>query len=195
MARLALALLGSFRATLDGRPVDGLNSDHLRALLAYLAVESRQGHPRQQVASLLWPERSDQEALSALRYALSNLHHALDDRRSPSPYLLVTRNSLQFNLTSDHWLDLSEFQNLGSRLGIPSLEQAAALYRGHFLEGFSLGDSPAFEEWMLWQEEKTRSSFLSLLDRLVSFQLRTGETDQAARWARKQLELDPYRER
>ncbi len=40
MAHLALALLGPFRATLDGQPAEGLISDHLRALLAYLAVES-----------------------------------------------------------------------------------------------------------------------------------------------------------
>ena len=86
MAHLALALLGPFQATLDGQPAEGLNSDRLRALLAYLAVERGREHPREQVASLLWPERPDREALSALRYALSNLHGALGDRRAPSPF-------------------------------------------------------------------------------------------------------------
>jgi hypothetical protein len=40
VAHLALALLGPFQATLDGERVQGLNSDYLRALLAYLAVEA-----------------------------------------------------------------------------------------------------------------------------------------------------------
>ncbi len=53
MAHLTLSLLGSFEATLDGRPVEGLSSAHLRALLAYLAVEKEREHPREQVASLL----------------------------------------------------------------------------------------------------------------------------------------------
>jgi hypothetical protein len=49
VAHLALALMGPFQAALDGRPAEGLVSDRLRALLAYLAVESR----REQVAALL----------------------------------------------------------------------------------------------------------------------------------------------
>jgi DNA-binding SARP family transcriptional activator len=81
MAHLALYLLGPFRATLDRVPVQGLNSPHLRALLAYLAVERGREQSREQVAALLWPERPDREALTALRCALANLRTALDDRR------------------------------------------------------------------------------------------------------------------
>ena len=206
MAHLALALLGPFQATLDGQPAEGLNSDHRRALLAYLAVESRREHPRDQVASLLWPERSDQEALSALRYTLSNLRDALGDRRStgdrqatsdrpaPSPFLLVTRTHVQFNPASDHWLDITEYQDLSKRSDVHSLEQAVALYRGHFLNGLSIGDSPAFEEWILLKGEEIQRSLLTLLNRLTALQMSRGETGEAAHWARRQLELEPYRE-
>ena len=110
MAHMTLALLGPFQATLDGLPVEGLTSSRLRALLAYLAVERGREHPREQVASLLWPERPDHEALASLRSALSKLHAALGDRRSPSPFLLITRTSVQFNHLSDHWLDVAEFE-------------------------------------------------------------------------------------
>ena len=40
MARLAIHQLGSFEVALDGHPVTALESDKVRALLAYLAVES-----------------------------------------------------------------------------------------------------------------------------------------------------------
>ena len=83
MAHLMLALLGPFQAALDGEPIRGLNSDHLRALLAYLAVEGSREHTREALASLLWPERPDREAVSALRHALSNLRFALGERSSP----------------------------------------------------------------------------------------------------------------
>jgi DNA-binding SARP family transcriptional activator/tetratricopeptide (TPR) repeat protein len=179
---------------LDGQPVEGLNSYHLRALLAYLAVDSRRVHSREQVASLLWSERPDREALSALRYALSNLHYALADRWAPAPFLLVTRTHVQFNPASDHWLDVAEFQDLRDSSDVADLERAAALYRGPFLDGFSLADSPVFEEWMLLKGEEIQRNLLLLLDRLTALQMSRRETGEAARWARRQLELEPYRE-
>ncbi len=40
MPHLTMQLLGSFRAALDGRPIAGFESNKVRALLAYLAVEA-----------------------------------------------------------------------------------------------------------------------------------------------------------
>lgn len=194
MAHLAMALLGQFQVTLDCHPVEGLTSDRLRALLAFLAVESRRRHPRDALAALLWPDRPDREALSALRYALSNLRGVLDDRSSPNPFLLVTRSSVQFNAASDYWLDLAEFQSLANLPDVADLERALSLYRGPFLDGLSVSDSPAFEQWLLLQGEETRRSVLALLGRLTSLQMAHGEYAEAARWARRQLELEPYRE-
>jgi DNA-binding SARP family transcriptional activator len=191
---LALMLLGPFQATLDARPVDGLNSGHLQALLAYLAVERHREHTREQVALLLWSERTDQDALSALRFALSNLRHILGDRQQPCPFLLVTRNSLQFNPLSDHKLDVVEFQKLSNQTDLASLEQAATLYRGPFLDHLSLGDSPFFEEWMLSKGEEIRRNALFVLTRLTALQIKRGEAGEATRWARRQLQIEPFRE-
>lgn len=194
MAHLTIALLGPFQVALDSQPVEGLTSDRLRALLAYLAVESRREHPREALAALLWPERPDRQALSALRYALSNLRGVLGDRSSTNPFLLVTRTSVQFNTTSDHWLDVAEFKSLAPQPDVANLERAVALYRGPFLNGLSVGDSPGFEEWLLLQGEETRRSILHVLGRLTSLQMDHGAYAEAARWARRQLELEPYRE-
>ena len=46
MARLKLIFLGPFQATLDGRPILGFESNKVRALLAYLAVEWSRPHAR-----------------------------------------------------------------------------------------------------------------------------------------------------
>jgi DNA-binding SARP family transcriptional activator/tetratricopeptide (TPR) repeat protein len=189
-----VAVLGPLQATLDGLSIDDLTSDRLRALLAFLAVESARVHPRQAVASLLWPKRPDREALRALRYALSNLRGALGDRGSRRPFLLVTHTTLQFNPASDHWLDVAEFEGLRVRSDVSSLERAASLYRGPFLDGLSVGDSPAFDEWMLLTGEAYRRKLLSVLGHLTVLQMSRGEASEAARWARRQLELEPYRE-
>jgi DNA-binding SARP family transcriptional activator/predicted ATPase len=211
VAHLAVALLGLFEATLDGRPAEGLNSDRLRALLAYLAVESGREHPREQVASLLWPERTDQEALNALRNALSKLRGALGDRRSsgncqaPFPFLLITRTSVQFNQASDHWLDAAELERMASQdltglrqtrsaRSLSDLTATVKLYRGPFLHGLSVADSPAFDEWMLFKGEEYRRGVLSLIEQLTSLHIARGEIAEAVRWARRQIELEPYRE-
>jgi len=194
VAHLALSLLGPFEAALDGRAAEGLNSDHLRALLAYLAVERGREHPREALAALLWPERSNREALTALRCALSNLRGALGDRETPCPFLLVTRGSVLFNTASDYWLDVAEFETLAGRTDAPGLERMASLVRGPFLHGLSVEDSPAFDEWLLLKEEEYRRRVLSALDVLTSYRAAHAEYAEAGRWARRQLELEPYRE-
>ena len=100
MARLGLLLLGPFGAVLDDAPITAFESNKVRALLAYLAVESDQPHRRESLAGLLWPEMPDRAALSNLRYALSNLRQAIGDRDLEPPFLLVTRDSIQLQRES-----------------------------------------------------------------------------------------------
>ena len=57
MAHLSISLLGTFQVILDGKQVTAFESDKVRALLAYLAVESDRPHRRETLACLLWPER------------------------------------------------------------------------------------------------------------------------------------------
>lgn len=46
VARLSLSLLGAFQAIRDGQPVVGFESNKVRALLAYLAIETDHPHSR-----------------------------------------------------------------------------------------------------------------------------------------------------
>ena len=101
MAHLALSLLGPFQASLDAKPVAGFKSKQVRALLAYLAVEAARPHSRIALAALLWPNCPDRAALNNLRYALSNLRQAIGDAQAHPPFLLIHRDTLQFNLDRD----------------------------------------------------------------------------------------------
>ena len=80
MAHLSLALLGSLQIRLDGVLVIAFESDKVRALLAYLALEADRPHRRAALAGLLWPERSERAAHLSLNQALSNLRHVIGDR-------------------------------------------------------------------------------------------------------------------
>src|SRR5919201_1414970 len=112
MARLSLALLGPLRITLDGQPVSGFAYNKARALLAYLAVEAERPHQRDGLVGLLWPELPDTAARTNLRQALANLREAIGDATATPPFLLITRDTIQFNQASDYELDVAAFSGL-----------------------------------------------------------------------------------
>ena len=109
MSRLSISLLGRFQVTLDGEPVTTFESDKVRALLAYLAVEAEQPHRRERLAGLLWPERPERAARQSLSQALFNLRHASGDREATPPFLNVSSQTLGFNRASDYSLDVTAF--------------------------------------------------------------------------------------
>jgi len=207
MPRLSLSLLGPFQVTLDGNPVTAFESDKVRALLAYLAVESDRPQRRGKLAGLLWPERTERSARQNLSQALFNLRHIVGDRDAEPPFLFITPQTLQFNRSSDHRLDVATFEALLAaceahphrRLEAcgpcaDRLRQAVALYRGAFLEGFSLGDSPAFEEWVLLEQERLHRLTLDALCRLADRHERRGEYERTLEYAWRQVASDPWRE-
>jgi DNA-binding SARP family transcriptional activator len=201
MAHLSLSLLGPFQVTLDGQPVAGFKSNKVRALLAYLAVEADRPHRREVLAGLLWPDWPDRDALSNLRYALSNLRRVIGDRTAEPPFLQITRDTLQFNTASDYWLDVTAFTEMVEAdkdhpSAMDQLEQAVALYQGGFLEGFSLSlsDSPAFEEWTLFTRERLARQMSSALHHLAATYEERGEYEEAQSCAWRQIELEPWDE-
>jgi WD40 repeat protein/DNA-binding SARP family transcriptional activator len=193
VAHLSLSLLGPFQAILDGDPATGFESNKVRALLAYLAVEADRPHPRETLAGLLWPDYPDRSALTNLRSALANLRQAIGDRQADPPFLLITRDTIQFNTVSDYALDASVLQDLPD-LSIDQLEQAIAAYRGSFLEGFSLGDSAPFEEWVLVKREQINRHMLDGLRRLAAHYEECGDYKRAIAYARRRLELEAWDE-
>jgi len=170
MARLSLSLLGSFQVALNGKPVTGFESDRVRALLAYLAVEADRPHRRERLAGLFWPDWPDRSALTNLRNALSNLRKTIGDRKNPVPVLLVNRETIQFNLASDSSVDTQVFiQCTAPDQDANSLEKGIGLYRGAFLEGFGLKDSAPFEEWSQTVREQMQRQCLTALERLMEY--------------------------
>ena len=77
MSRLALYLLGPPRIERDGHPVD-VRRRKAVALLAYLAVTG-QGHSRDALATLFWPEHDQSHARAGLRRALASLKKGLGE--------------------------------------------------------------------------------------------------------------------
>ena len=206
MTRLALSFLGTFAATLDGEPIQRFEYDKVRALLAYLAIESAREHRRETLTGLLWPDRPESATRQSLSQALFRLRRVIGDEEAQPPFLLVTLETIRFNPASDHWIDAATFSRVAETYlqprapavldptHIEQLEAGLALYRGPFLDGFSIPDSAAFEEWCVLHRERLHRQAMGLLCRLAAACEGHGQHERALGHAWRQLELDPWRE-
>jgi len=206
MPRLSMRFFGSYQLLLDQEPVTTLEYDKVRALLAYLAIEADRPHRREALAGLLWPDLPERRARRNLSQALLTLRRALGDE-GPAPFLTVTSHTIQFDVASDHWIDVSAFASLLTRYKAHRhwrletcqdcgdlLARAGVLYAGPFLAGLSLPDSPAFEEWQLLWRERLHHEAIDALRALARGCDHRGEREAALRYARQWVALDPWHE-
>ncbi len=200
MSRLALYLLGPPRIERDGQPVD-VGRRKAVALLAYLAVTG-QGHSRDALATLFWPEHDQSRARAGLRRTLASLKKGLGEG-----WLEVDRENVGLNSDAELWLDVEAFRERLAACGthghpaqemcpdcLPLLAEAVELYRDDFLAGFTLRDSPAFDEWQFFQSQGLRADLASGLERLARELSNQGEYQPAIAYARRWLALDPLHE-
>jgi predicted ATPase/DNA-binding SARP family transcriptional activator len=206
MSQLAITLLGSFQVTGDGRPITDFGADSARALLVYLVMHAETSFQRTFLSTLLWPDQPEAEALHALRQALNRLRNAIGDQKADPSFLHITRTTIQFNPRSDHWLDVIAFKDLivaskqhphRQPRACPSCQrrwtQAAELYRGDLLAGFSLNSSP-FEEWLSMEREYLHRQAIDVFYQLAACHEQRGEFERAQHYARRQVELESWRE-
>ena len=195
MARLTISLFGAFQVQLDGQPVTRFESDKVRALLAYLAVEAARPHRREHLAGLLWPDQPEAAARHNLSQTLLRLRQAIGDRQARPPFLLITPQTIQFNPASDTWLDVAAFTAYtAASATVEALTQTLTHYTGDFLAGFYGVDSDLFEEWVLARREELRRHALLALDRLVGQYEEQGAYELAHPYAQQLLDLDSLRE-
>ncbi|WP_164928763.1 AfsR/SARP family transcriptional regulator [Gloeobacter violaceus] len=207
MTRLAISLLGPFEATLDGRLLPHFAYEKVRLLLAYLVVEARYVHHRDTLAALLWPDQSSAVARGNLRKALLSLRQVLGDHLAQVPFLIATRNTIQFNRAGDFTLDITAFiaqldayaqrqPNDDSAVTgrVLLLEQAVALYRGPFLGEANLPGCEAFEDWAVPIREQLHLQALAACAAITAYYEQQRCWEQVQRYAWRQLTLEPWNE-
>ncbi|NIV32497.1 MAG: transcriptional activator domain-containing protein, partial [Anaerolineae bacterium] len=133
------------------------------------------------------PDRSESAARRMLTGLLSHLQRTL-----PSPGLLLTEDD-RVRLDPDRiWSDTAAFEQLSAQPS--SLEQAVSLYRGPFLDGFSLSKSPEFEIWAAVERAAWERRYLEALATLVGFHTGREEFGAAIACARDYLATDELAE-
>jgi DNA-binding SARP family transcriptional activator len=210
MSALKIALLG---------PPEVCHRDHrltfperkVMALLAYLAAE-RGMQERQKLTRLLWPESDMAHGRTALRIALLHLRRILEEDASPEreSHLLITHNTLGLDLASGIDLDLHVLENAWKlvqvlptpeavqgevrRALIAQLDRASTLYRGSFLQDFTLRDTLDYDNWVGMQQGYWYQRIEQVFDRLSLLQSAEGELEQAVATVERWRCFDPLNE-
>jgi predicted ATPase/DNA-binding SARP family transcriptional activator len=195
--KLRLFFFGAPRIERDGQRVEP-DTRKAVALLSYLVVTGRP-QTRDALAALLYPEHDETHARAALRRTLSALNKALGEG-----YLYTSHELISIGGNYPVWVDVLEFTRLLDQAQkcnhrsiescstcAPWLEQAASLYRADFLAGFSLRDSPGFDEWQFLTGEELRRRYAFALEKLARRASLNADHEKAIAFARQWVALDP----
>jgi DNA-binding SARP family transcriptional activator len=184
---LEIRVLGEIEVLQGGRPLALPASKKTRALLGYLIVAGGRPQPRQRLCELFWDGPDDPRA--ALRWSLTKIRPLVDDAKATR--LEADREHVVF-APKGAMIDLALVaENVRSfeDASIETLERAAGLYRGEFLEGLDLPGCYRYHEWCTAEREAARSKRGAILAALVE---RLADDPAAAlAHARMRVAIDP----
>jgi DNA-binding SARP family transcriptional activator len=192
---LRIQLLGGFYLTADHMPVPPLDSPRLQALLAYLVLHRAAPHARAHLAFQLWPDTTEPQAYANLRTLLHRLRRALPDA---DRFLHVGAQTVQWRGDAPCTVDVADFERALAQAAQAeqdgngytvrtALTEAVECYRDDLLPGW-------YEDWLLWERERLRQTFLTALERLMLLLECTQEYLAAIGYAQRLLRYEPLHE-
>ena len=190
-AGLEVRLLGTPTVMAAGSPVP-ISRRKVSALLYRLAA-APDPVPREHLSFLFWPDTRELAARRQLTGLLSHLRRAL-----PDPDLLLAEDDHVWLDRSRTWSDVLELEALHA--GQPQAvspavcQQVVDLYRGSFLGGFSLPDSPEFETWLTLERASWEQRYLVSLSTLGERATQAREYQVAIDLLQRYLEADDLAE-
>lgn len=184
MSLLNLRLFGEFTATDFRGNVIHVPGRTNQALVALIALSGGGSATFADIARLLFGgpgfEVAVIEALRDLRFALRSTACVHEEDG-------VVR-------LRDVAVDVHRFEEFAADDSIAAVRQAAQLYSGNLLEGFSLTASAAFDRWIAERRNHYRDVALGVFARLLSAQIEAGWWENAVETAGRLLSIDPTQE-
>jgi DNA-binding SARP family transcriptional activator len=190
VALLTTRLLGGAEIQIAGVPL-ALNDQKARALFFYLAATGRP-HTRDHLATLLWSESSESNARHSLRSGLYHLRQALHARGAEG--VLLGKSDLVSLQFGEDACDVTHFRRLLAIGSEGSLAEALPLYRGPFLQGFTLADAPLFDDWVRAEQAELAQDYLQTLQKLASWAEGRQAWSEAIGYLKRIVQVDPLAE-
>jgi non-specific serine/threonine protein kinase len=192
---LKVYLLGGFRLFDGETAVTAVNTPRLQSLLAYLMLHRHAPQPRAHLAFLFWPDSTEAQARTNLRYLVHQLRQAFPQvdrflytgdgalhRRADAPFTLDVADLKQAITEADQAEQAGDLAKVRA-----SLEQAVSLYQGDLLPG-------CYDDWLLSEREHLSQMFSSTLERLLLLLETERDYRTAIRYAQRLLQHDPLQE-
>jgi len=186
---LRICLLGRPVVESGSGPVK-IASHKAKALLWYLASQPDHEFSRSHLAALLWVDSPEQEGRQSLSTTLNRLRQAL-------PYCPIEAHNdrLSWHASSEVWADTTIFRKLtASTTDIAALAEAVELWRGPFLEGYSVPQAEAYESWLQQEAQQWEHRMIQALTSLVQAYQARGDWAKAIHYAQRALLIDALHE-
>ncbi|MGX7024314.1 AAA family ATPase [Vagococcus hydrophili] len=150
------------------------------ALLYYLLVTKSAS--RDEVAGLLWPDKSDQNAKKNLRNAIyqANKMLGVEVISSPNKALLVLNETVDIDIDVDNFMKQTQ-ENL-------------SLYRDEFLKGFFLKDCEGFEIWVVKMRSFYEKKFLQECLKKIEQDIEAGLLEDVEKNINRLIHIDEFDE-
>lgn len=150
--------------------------------MALLALTGRR--TRSQLAGTLWPESSDDRAMSSLRAAVWNT------RRAAGDVLLAQQHTLA--LAAHLSVDVTQLVGLASGVAAApgdhdSVHVVETLEAADLLPGW-------YDDWVLFERERVDHARFHALEALARARLRAGRPHESVEAARSALRIEPLHE-
>jgi len=180
---LQFSFLGLLTVCAEDQPLPTPPTLKSQSLLAYLVLHRSQALARERLAGMFWGNRPEPKARQSLSTALWHIRRCLPD----STLIRGDAHVVQFDPQADVWIDAEVFEQQAGGTALADLEQAVALYRGDFLEGF-------YDDWILDERYRLEALFLQTLAHLMRRYEAIGDHEAALASAQRLLRRDPLRE-
>ncbi len=189
---LRVLALGQTRVEVGGAAVRASDWRYAKVAELFFYLVNHPPRTREKIGLDLWPDASPSQLRNALHSAMYRLRKSL----GPPNRIRFTGGRYTLDHTMPLSFDVADFEEKTRRAhqraeidpgtAATLLEQAADLYRGDFLEGFSGG------EWIFIRQQELREIHVEsqlLLGRLLT---ERDENSRAARAYRRAIAHDPY---
>jgi DNA-binding SARP family transcriptional activator len=181
-----------------------------KTLFAYLLERGKTGATMEQLADLLWPDKTDtQQALGRLYHTIHALRLALETdlaRGQDSRHLLIREGRCFLRLPEETWIDATAFEQFcykGERLleagdddnALACYLAAEKLYGGDLLADIPLTYAErTSDDWCWSRRYWLQEMYLKLLVGLAGIYRRRSAIQEAMGYSRNALALDPANE-
>ncbi len=199
MQTLRIHLLGNVELFLGDQRLGGFATKKSKALFAYLVLGKGKLFTREQLADVFWGDLPEARARRALSTDLWRIGNLLKDAGAPpDAFLTSDAETVGFNATAPHWLDVEAFESATAAIEhvdpvdagpdlATEITKASALYRGDLLEG-------VYDDWCLVQREALQARHLATLEFLMACDMERGFWTNALSIGQKILAIDPFME-